>query len=193
MGVTIAVFASGSGTNFEQLVNTSRQENWPVPISTVICDQPDAQVIDRAEQLGIPCHTFSPKTFADKAAYEQAVLEKLRQYNVTWLVLAGYMRLIGSTLLGAYEGRIVNVHPSLLPAFPGKDAVGQALSYGVKVTGVTVHCVDEGIDTGPIIAQQAVAVSETDDHHSLTKKIQTVEHKLYPYVVRLLTEKFDHD
>lgn len=187
MGVTIAVFASGGGTNFERIVEASREEHWELPISTLICDRPGATVLERAERLSTPFHVFSPKTFVDKAAYERKVLEKLRQYDVTWLVLAGYMRLIGPTLLDAYAGRIVNVHPSLLPAFPGKDAVGQALDHGVKVTGVTVHYVDAGLDSGPIIAQRAVEVSETDDHTSLTKKIQDVEHQLYPYVVNLLT------
>lgn len=186
--MTIAVFASGSGTNFEHLVEACRKENWPLPIAVLISDRSDAQALARAKRLGIPSHTFSPGTFANKAAYEQKVLEVLRQYGVTWIVLAGYMRLIGSTLLEAYRGRIVNIHPSLLPAFRGKDAVGQALANGVKITGVTVHFVDEGMDTGPIIAQRAVEVSETDHHESLTKKIQAVEHSLYPYIVRMLIE-----
>lgn len=187
--MTIAVFASGSGTNFERLVDVSRKENWTLPVSTLICDHPGAAVLDRAERLNIPSYSFSPKSFANKAAYEQAVLEKLRQYDVMLIVLAGYMRLIGSTILNAYEGRIVNIHPSLLPAFPGKDAVGQALAHGVRVTGVTIHYVDAGLDSGPIIAQQAVPVSESDDHEALTKKIQAVEHELYPAVVRQLTER----
>lgn len=188
MGVTIAVFASGSGTNFERLVDVSRKEHWRVPVSTLICDRPGASVLDRAERLRIPYHVFSPKTFGDKAAYEKAVIKKLRHHHVRWIVLAGYMRLIGPTLLDAYEERIVNIHPSLLPAFPGKDAIGQALAHGVRVTGVTIHYVDAGLDSGPIIAQQAVTINETDDHESLTKKIQAVEHELYPSVVRQLTE-----
>lgn len=187
--MTIAVFASGNGTNFEHLVEACREEKWPLPIAVLISDRSDAKVLNRAERLGIPFHVFSPGTFVNKAAYEQKVLEVLRYYGVTWVVLAGYMRLIGSTLLEAYRGRIVNIHPSLLPAFRGKDAVGQALAYGVTITGVTVHFVDEGMDTGPIIAQRAVEVSETDDHASLTKKIQGVEHELYPYVVHKLIEK----
>lgn len=183
----IAVFASGSGTNFEHLVHASREENWSVPVAVLICDRPGAYVLRRADRLGVPFHTFDPKAFETKAAYEQAVYDVLRQHNVTWIVLAGYMRLIGPTLLDAYPKRIVNIHPSLLPAFPGKNAVGQALAHGVKVTGVTVHFVDEGMDTGPIIAQRAVDVSETDDEHSLTAKIQAVEHELYPHIVRQLT------
>lgn len=185
--MTIAVFASGSGTNFERLVQASREGNWPVSVSVLISDRPGAQALKRAERLDVPSYAFSPKAFETKAAYEQAVYDVLRRYDVTWIVLAGYMRLIGPTLLDAYPKRIVNIHPSLLPAFPGKNAVRQALAHGVKVTGVTVHFVDEGMDTGPIIAQRAVDVSETDDEHSLTAKIQAVEHELYPHIVRQLT------
>lgn len=191
--MTIAVFASGSGTNFERLVEVSRRERWPLPIAALICDSPGAAVERRARRLEVPLHTFSPKAFKNKAAYERAVLEKLRHHKVEWVVLAGYMRLIGPTLLDVYEGRIVNVHPSLLPAFPGKDAVGQALAHGVKVTGVTVHYVDAGLDSGPIIAQRAVSVDESDDRASLTRKIQAVEHELYPAVVRcLIAERARH-
>ncbi|AQS54714.1 phosphoribosylglycinamide formyltransferase [Novibacillus thermophilus] len=187
--MTIAVFASGSGTNFERLVQVSREERWLVPIVVLICDQPGAHVLKRADRLGVPSYVFSPKAFETKAAYEQAVYDVLRRHDVTWIVLAGYMRLVGPTLLDAYPNRIVNIHPSLLPAFPGKNAVGQALAHGVKVTGVTVHFVDEGMDTGSIIAQRAVDVSETEDEHSLTAKIQAVEHELYPHIVRQLTEE----
>lgn len=186
--MTIAVLASGNGSNFERLVQVSREERWTVPVALLVTDRPGAPVIDRAKRLRIPSQSFSPRTFADKAAYEQAVHHVLQRYDVTWLVLAGYMRLIGPTLLRAFEGRILNIHPSLLPAFPGLDAIGQALAAGVKVTGVTVHYVDEGIDTGPIIAQRAVEVNEADDRASLTAKIQAVEHELYPAVVRKLVE-----
>lgn len=187
--MTIAVFASGNGSNFERIVTVSREEGWPVPVSVLICDRPGAKCITRAEQLGVPVHVFRPKTYVDKTAYEEDVYNVLRQYDASWLVLAGYMRLIGPTLLKAYEGRIVNIHPSLLPAFPGKDAIGQALAHGVQVTGVTVHYVDEGMDTGPIIAQRPVFIGDTDDRKTLTAKIQAVEHELYPVVVRKLTQR----
>lgn len=190
--MTIAVLASGNGSNFERLVQASREEGWAVPIALLVTDRPGAPVIERAKRLRIPSQSFSPHTFADKATYEEAVFHVLQLYDVTWLVLAGYMRLIGPTLLEAYGGRILNIHPSLLPAFPGLDAIGQALAAGVKVTGVTVHHVDEGIDTGPIIAQRAVEVNETDDRASLTEKIQAVEHDLYPTVVRKLVEEHKH-
>lgn len=187
--MTIAVFASGSGSNFARLVEVSQQEGWRVPVSVLICDRPGATVLERAERLGVPQYAFAPRAFADKAAYEAAVRDVLRRYDVSWLVLAGYMRLIGPTLLDKFAGRIVNIHPSLLPSFPGKDAIGQALQHGVKVTGVTVHYVDAGMDTGPIIAQRAVSVAETDSRETLTAKIQAVEHELYPEVIRRLIEE----
>ncbi|SFF70089.1 phosphoribosylglycinamide formyltransferase-1 [Planifilum fulgidum] len=181
--MSIAVFASGSGSNFQALVEASRAEDWPEPIRLLVCDRPGARVLERAEKLGVPSLLVDPKEFSSKADYEAEILARLRREGIRRLVLAGYMRLIGPTLLDAYRWRIVNIHPSLLPAFPGKDAVGQALDYGVKWTGVTVHFVDEGMDTGPIIAQEPVRVDEGDDRASLTRKIQAVEHRLYPSVI----------
>ncbi len=181
--MSIAVFASGSGSNFQALVEASRAEDWPEPIRLLVCDRPGARVLERAEKLGVPSLLVDPKGFSSKADYEAEILARLRREGIRRLVLAGYMRLIGPTLLDAYRWRIVNIHPSLLPAFPGKDAVGQALDYGVKWTGVTVHFVDEGMDTGPIIAQEPVRVDEGDDRASLTRKIQAVEHRLYPAVI----------
>ncbi|TCW36149.1 phosphoribosylglycinamide formyltransferase [Laceyella sacchari] len=181
--MSIAVFASGSGSNFERLVEVSRDQKWPVPIRLLVCDKPGAKVLERAERLGIPAVCVSPKTFADKAAYETFVLAELDKHGIEWIVLAGYMRLIGSTLLDAYPWRIVNIHPSLLPAFPGKDAIGQAFAYGVKVSGVSVHLVDEEMDTGPLLAQVPVLLEEDDDLESFTTKIHQAEHRLYPEVV----------
>ncbi|MBN2908239.1 phosphoribosylglycinamide formyltransferase [Polycladomyces sp. WAk] len=188
----IAVFASGSGSNFEALVKASREQGWPGEIVLLVCDRPGAKALERAERLDVPARSFVPKSYPDKAAYEADVLQLLREYQVDWIVLAGYMRLIGPTLLTAYYGRIVNIHPSLLPEFPGKHAVRQALEKGVKWTGVTVHLVDEGMDTGPILAQEPVPVEDGDDETTLTSKIQTVEHRLYPEVVlRLIRGEID--
>jgi phosphoribosylglycinamide formyltransferase-1 len=190
----IAVFASGSGSNFESLVKASREQGWPGEIVLLVCDRPGAKALERAERLKVPARSFVPKSYPDKAAYEADVLHLLQEYRVDWIVLAGYMRLIGPTLLTAYYGRIVNIHPSLLPAFPGKHAVRQALEKGVKWTGVTVHLVDEGMDTGPILAQEPVPVKDGDDETSLTNRIQTVEHRLYPEVVlRLIRGEIDTD
>ncbi|SFJ45540.1 phosphoribosylglycinamide formyltransferase-1 [Thermoflavimicrobium dichotomicum] len=181
--MSIAVFASGSGSNFQSLVETARREQWPMDISLLICDKPGAKVLERAKNLEVPAYPFNPKSYPSKADYEREVLALLEQYQIQWIVLAGYMRLIGPTLLQAYGGRIVNIHPSLLPAFPGKNAIEQAFHYPVKVSGVTVHFVDEGMDTGPIIAQVPVEIAEEDTIGTFTQKIQQVEHWLYPKVV----------
>lgn len=183
----IAVFASGSGTNFQALVDAVECDALDVKITLLVCDKPSAKVIERANKHNIPVFVFSAKDYPSKAAFETEIIKHVQQAGADWIILAGYMRLIGDTLLSAYSGRIVNIHPSLLPNFPGKDAVGQALAAGVKETGVTVHYVDEGMDTGPIIAQQAVQV-ENDTYESLQKKIQAVEHTLYVQTIRDLVQ-----
>ena len=144
----------------------------------------------RAKNFGIPVLELAPKTFETKAAYEAAiVVEALREKDVEWVVLAGYMRLVGDTLLTAYANRIVNIHPSLLPSFPGKDAIGQAMEHGVKVTGVTVHYVDAGMDTGPIIAQAAVDVVD-GDRAATEERIHKVEHRtIYENITMQLFNK----
>ncbi|PEA54895.1 phosphoribosylglycinamide formyltransferase [Bacillus pseudomycoides] len=182
----LAIFASGSGSNFQALVDAVEAGRLDAQLSLLICDQPGARVVDRANDHHVPCLSFSAKAYESKEAFEQEILKKLQEYEIDWIILAGYMRLIGPTLLTAYGGRIVNIHPSLLPSFPGKDAVGQAIEASVKVTGVTIHYVDAGMDTGPIIAQEAVTVSEDDTRESLQKKIQLVEHRLYVDTVKSL-------
>jgi phosphoribosylglycinamide formyltransferase 1 len=184
--MSIAVFASGNGSNFQALVERSRKENWPLQISLLICDRPGAKVLERARACNVEAICLNPKAFPDKKAYEESILEHLRQRKIEWIVLAGYMRLIGPALLQAYPKRIVNIHPSLLPAFPGLNAIEKAFSYPVKVSGVTVHFVDEGIDTGPIIAQQAVTIDEEDTLESFERKIHLAEHRLYPEVIKNL-------
>ncbi|MEW8969480.1 phosphoribosylglycinamide formyltransferase [Mesobacillus jeotgali] len=182
----IAVFASGSGSNFQAIAVAAQAGTLNVEISLLVCDKPGAFAVDRAEMLGIPALVISPKSYASKAAYETEILQKLAGLEIDMIVLAGYMRLIGPTLLGAYEGKILNIHPSLLPAFPGKDAIGQALAAGVTKTGVTIHFVDEGMDTGPIIASTAVKIAPGETKETLQKKIQRIEHSLYPEVLEQL-------
>ncbi|MGO4900493.1 phosphoribosylglycinamide formyltransferase [Bacillus sp. GM2] len=184
----LAVFASGSGTNFEAIARRMREENWDAEIVLVVCDKPDAKVLERVEKAGIPSFAFQPKSFENKAAFEQVIVEQLRLHGAEWIVLAGYMRLIGDTLLSAYRNKIINIHPSLLPAFPGIDAIGQAYRAGVKVAGITVHYVDEGMDTGPIIAQRAVELEKSETLASLEEKIHKLEHELYPEVIKDLLE-----
>lgn len=180
----IAVFASGSGSNFSAIVQAIKDQRLTgVEIALLVCDRQGAYVVQRAEQESIPVFSFQPKEFSNKAAYEEAILQELEKKQIDLVVLAGYMRLVGPTLLTALEGRMINLHPSLLPAFTGKDAIGQALEYGVKLTGVTVHFVDAGMDTGPIIAQRIVVIEQEDTRESLTAKIQEQEHYLLPEVI----------
>ncbi|OZI11016.1 phosphoribosylglycinamide formyltransferase [Bacillaceae bacterium SAS-127] len=182
----IALFASGSGSNVQAIVDSVQKGEIPAEVAILICDQPDAYVIKRAEKLQIPVFAFRAKDYSSKAEFEREIVNKLHEAKVDYIFLAGYMRLIGDTLLHAYAGKIVNIHPSLLPAFPGKDAIGQAFAARVKITGVTVHFVDEGMDTGPIIDQESVRIVNDDTKESLQQKIQQVEHELYPRVIRQL-------
>lgn len=175
-----AIFASGTGSNFEAIMET---EDLACEIVLLVCDKPGAIVIEKANQYGVPTFVFDPKQFEKKADYEKEIINQLIKNKISWIFLAGYMRIAGPTLLQAYEGKIVNIHPSLLPDFPGKDAIRQAFRSGVQLTGVTVHYIDEGIDTGPIIAQETVAIHEQDTEESLKQRIQNVEHKLYPKVI----------
>lgn len=183
-----AVFASGSGTNFQAIYDAVQEGKLTGEAVLVVTDKPDAFIVERAEKAGIATLAIKPSSFSSKSAYEQAILEKLTELNVEWIVLAGYMRLIGDVLLEAFPNRIINIHPSLLPAFPGKDAIGQAMEHGVKVTGVTVHYVDAGMDTGTIIAQQAVEVVE-GNRVQTEKRIHDVEHALYTKALQQLFGK----
>lgn len=182
----IAVFASGSGSNFGAILEAVQGGELVAKVQLLVCDQPSAYAIQRAEEAGVPTFVFRAKDYASKEEYEKEICALLTEKKVDLVVLAGYMRLIGPTLLSDFEGKIVNIHPSMLPAFPGKDAIGQALDANVRESGVTVHYVDAGMDTGPIIAQQAVVVDEGETKESLQKKIHEVEHKLYPAVISQL-------
>ena len=187
----IAVFASGSGSNFQAIIDVVQSGELEADISLLVCDKPGAFAINRAKAAKIPSFVFNAKDYRSKEDYEQEILEKLRNFGVEFIVLAGYMRLIGSKLLAEYKGRIINIHPSLLPAFPGKDAIGQALAAQVKWSGVTIHFVDEGMDTGPIIIQERVRLDENETRESLQQKIQKSEHKLYPSVLQMLLTQGD--
>lgn len=186
----IAVFASGTGTNFVKLIEAIENKQVDANPVLLICDQPNAKVIEKAEKLGVKTLVYRPKDFADKATYETEVLSELRAHKVDGIVLAGYMRLIGDVLLNAYGGKIINLHPSLLPSFAGKDAIGQAWEKGVKVTGITIHFVDEGMDTGPIIAQKPYEIKETDTLESLTEEIHKIEHEWYPKIVQYVIKNY---
>jgi phosphoribosylglycinamide formyltransferase-1 len=186
----IAVFASGNGTNFQAILEAVRLGKIPATLELLVCDQPGARVIHRAQEADVAKLVVSRKEFPSKRAFEEQIVAACRERGVEYIFLAGYMRLLGHTLLDAYPHRIVNIHPSLLPSFTGLDAIGQAFRKGVKVTGVTVHYVDEGMDTGPIIAQAAVPVADADTLDTLEQRIHETEHRLYPKTIeKLLTDK----
>jgi phosphoribosylglycinamide formyltransferase 1 len=184
--INFAIFASGEGSNLQRFIDEVRSGSFPATLALVVSDRPGCRAVERARLAGIDVFAFDPTSFADKAAYERAILGEVQCRAVRWVVLAGYMRLLGPTLLEQYREHIVNVHPSLLPQFAGKDAIGQALRAGVSRTGVTVHFVDEGIDTGPVIAQAPVNIVPGDTAEKLGERIHAVEHVLYPAVVRSL-------
>lgn len=179
----MAVFASGRGSNFQALVDAQQSGALGGEISILVCDKPQAPVVELAKSANVDVFAFQPKEYASKEDYEREIAAELQQRGVELIVLAGYMRLLSPSFVEFYNGRIINIHPSLLPAFPGKDAIGQALAYGVKMTGVTVHFVDGGMDTGPVIAQKAVEIKDGDTAETLAERIHAVEQRLYSEVV----------
>lgn len=184
----IAVFASGSGSNFQAVVDAIAAGTLHAGVVLLVTDRPQAPVVERARRAGVDVFAFRAKEYPSREAYEAEIVARLQALQVDLIVLAGYMRLITGTLLAPYAGRIVNVHPSLLPAFPGMDALGQALEYGAKVTGITVHFVDGGMDTGPVIAQQPLVIREDDTAESLAARVHELEHRLYPEVIGWIAE-----
>lgn len=181
----LAVFASGTGTNFEAIVAACWQGILAAEVALLVCDRPGAKVLERAVALGIDTFVFNPKEYAAKADFEREIVRRMDGAGVELVCLAGYMRIIGDVLLEAYRGRIINVHPSLLPAFRGARAIEQALAYGVKVFGVTIHYVDATLDGGRIIAQRAFEY-DGDDAVELEAKIHATEYPLYIETIKRL-------
>ena len=181
----IAVFASGYGSNFEAIADAASTGNIPAEVALLVCDKPSARVVEVAQEKGIPSFVFSAKDFASKAEYEREIVSRLRAAEVELICLAGYMKIVGEELLSAYEGRIINIHPSLLPSFKGARAIEQALEYGVKLFGATIHYVDASLDGGRIIAQRAVEY-DGNDLKEITAKIHAVEHELYIQTIKKL-------
>ncbi|MCP4147404.1 MAG: phosphoribosylglycinamide formyltransferase [bacterium] len=183
----VAVFLSGRGSNFEALYHaTLKKANYE--IVAVVSDQREARGLERGKEFGISTFFVSPKR-KSKELYEKLIVGILEENDVDLVCLAGYMRIVGETLLEAYAGRIMNIHPSLLPAFRGLDAQQQALDYGAKVSGCTVHFVDPGVDTGPIIIQRTVKVKDDDSTETLSQRILKQEHKVYSKAVSLFFKK----
>ncbi len=184
----IAIFASGSGTNFEALVCACENKTINGQVVLMVCDKPGAYVITRALNHNVDMFVFNPKDYKGKALYEKEIVNKLNEYNIDLICLAGYMRICGETLLNAYLGRIINIHPALLPSFKGAHGILDAYNYGVKVFGVTIHYIDSGVDSGKIIAQKAFDYTEGDTLEMVEQKIHAIEHELYPEVLKKLCE-----
>ncbi|MUT65630.1 phosphoribosylglycinamide formyltransferase [Paenibacillus sp. NEAU-GSW1] len=184
----LAVFASGQGTNFQALADAVQQGRLDATIELLVCDRPSAPVIERAQRAGVETFVFKPKDYPSREAYEREIRAELEKRGVELIVLAGYMRILTAELVEPYYGRMINIHPSLLPAFPGVNGIGQALGYGVKVTGVTVHYVDGGLDSGPIIAQSIVEVQDGDTEETLAERIHAAEQQLLPRVTQLIAQ-----
>jgi phosphoribosylglycinamide formyltransferase-1 len=182
----VAVLASGSGTNLQALIDDSVV--GPA-VALVVSDRGDTKALDRARTAGVRTVHLDPAGHGSREAHDAALLELLRSASIDLVCLAGYMRILSPPLVRAFWGRMVNVHPSLLPAFPGAHAVRDALAWGVRVTGCTVHLVDEEVDHGPILAQEPVEILPDDDEETLHARIQEVEHRLYPWAVRALLER----
>ncbi|RCL04020.1 MAG: phosphoribosylglycinamide formyltransferase 1 [Candidatus Tokpelaia sp. JSC189] len=180
----IIIFISGSGSNMEALIEASESPDYPARIVAVISDQPRAAGIEKAKNKNIPIYIVERKNFLSKKQHEENILEHLREYKPDILCLAGYMRLLSTHLIAPYQGRILNIHPSLLPLFPGLNTHQRTLDVGMKIAGCTVHIVTEGMDVGPILAQAAVRVFEDDTCETLAKRILRAEHSLYPTALK---------
>lgn len=184
----IAVFASGYGSNFEAIAKACQSGELEAQVVLMVCDKPTARVNALADELGVERMTFSAKDYASKAEYEAEIVERCKALGVELICLAGYMRLVGETLMEAYEGRMINIHPSLLPSFAGKDAVERAMEWGVKVYGATIHYVDSTLDGGKIIAQRAIPY-EGNSIDELMAMIHPLEHQLYIDTIKKLTKQ----
>jgi phosphoribosylglycinamide formyltransferase-1 len=186
--IKIGVLVSGSGTNLQSIIDASLMKRIDVEIGVVISNRPKAMALKRAIQAEIPTEVVLPRAFETREFFEGEMVRILREHNVKWVVLAGFMRTLTAYFTNAFKDRIINIHPSLLPSFPGVRAQKQAIEYGVRFSGCTVHFVDEGTDTGPIIAQAVVPVLDRDGVEALTERILEQEHWLYPRVLQLIAE-----
>ena len=181
----VAVFVSGSGTNLQAIIDADIEA---ANLSVVLSNKPDAYALERALKHNIPVEVVDHKEFDTREAFEEEIINRLEKYNIELVVLAGFMRILTSFFVNQYEQKILNLHPALLPSFPGVRSAKQALDYGVKFTGVTVHFVDDGVDTGPIILQSVVPINEADTEDTLLEKIHDEEHRIFPKAVQLFCE-----
>jgi phosphoribosylglycinamide formyltransferase-1 len=186
--LNIGVLVSGSGTNLQSILDACAGGELDARVVCVISNKADAYALERARSAGIPALHLDHRAHAGREAYDEALVATLREYEVELVAMAGFMRIITPVLLEAFPMAVMNIHPALLPAFPGLHAQRQALEYGAKVAGCTVHFVDPGTDTGPIIIQAAVPLLEGDTEETLSARIQKEEHRIYPEAIRLFAE-----
>ncbi|MDY0340593.1 MAG: phosphoribosylglycinamide formyltransferase [Coriobacteriia bacterium] len=184
--LAIGVLISGSGSNLQAIIDAIADGSLDARIAVVISNKEAAYGLERARKAGIPATHIDPAAGGDYRAYNHAIREALERHGVELVVMAGYMRLLGTEVLRAFPGAVINLHPALLPAFPGASAIRDAFEYGVKVTGVTVHFAEEEFDRGPILCQEAVRIDETDTLETLEKNIHVVEHRLLPEAIGLV-------
>ena len=186
--LNLGVIASGRGSNFQSILNEIEKGSLRAQVKILIVDNPEAYAIERAKKHCIEYLVIRPKEFVTKDEFYQNVTNELKKREVGLVVLAGFMRIVGSPLIDAFPNRIMNIHPALLPSFPGLHGHKQAIDYGVKISGCTVHFVDKGMDTGPIIIQAAVPVYDNDTEDTLSERILKLEHRIYPEAIRLFSE-----
>jgi phosphoribosylglycinamide formyltransferase-1 len=184
----LAVLISGRGSNLQSIVDAIESGALDASIALVLSNRPNAAGVQRAREAGLAALSLSARDYPDRDAYDLAVADLLREHDVGLVCLAGFMRLVGQPLLDAFPNRILNIHPSLLPAFPGLDAQRQALEHGVRMTGATVHLVTSELDGGPIVLQSAVPVLDDDTVESLSARILVEEHRIYPHAIRIVLE-----
>ena len=188
----MGVLASGRGSNLQAIIDAIEAGTLAAKIAVVLSNKKDAQALERARRHGLTDVFLDPKPFAgqpdSREAYDRAILDILKKYDVELIALAGYMKIVTPVLIGAYPNRIMNIHPALLPAFPGLEVQKKAIEWGVKITGCTVHFVTEGVDEGPIIIQAAVPVLEGDSADTVTARILAEEHRIYPRAIQLYAE-----
>jgi phosphoribosylglycinamide formyltransferase-1 len=185
-GLRLAVLASGAGSNLQAILDTLHGGAEGIAVAAVASDKPGARALERAQRAGVATATFPREDYPDRAARDAALADWLASHDVRLVVLAGYMQLLSPAFLQRFPQAVINVHPALLPAFPGLDAVGQALAHGVKVFGVTVHYVDEGVDTGPIVLQRALELPHARTREDVLAELHAVEHELLPEAIRLI-------
>jgi len=184
----LAVLVSGRGSNLQAIIDSIDREELDAHLSIVISNTKDAMALKRAEKHGIKTFFIDPSAYLNSKEYDKALVLKLKEFSIDLICLAGYMRILGEEVIQTFEKKIINIHPSLLPAFPGLNAQRQAINHGVKFSGCTVHFVDSGVDSGPIILQTVVPVYDNDDEKSLSKRILEQEHYLYPKAIKMIQE-----